>query len=205
MSTRMMLAVTASLLLGGCRIVSQQRLAELKNPPNPNMARAAALFDRHIAPEAIASAKPLGALLRQIGQAKDFADACRLYGYRSQDENPCVFTAQVSGVITGVNSQSRNGQMVVKSDDDSVGEVKVQIGPTFRGTDLRDSYRGLSYGDFNDQNLFGDFGKAINQQAIAKLANHTFKPGDSVKVYGVFSAFDQPQPPLLLTPVGIGQ
>ncbi len=205
MFNRVMWVVIASLLLSGCRIVTRQQLAELKNPPNANLAKAAQLFDRNIAPQVKSSATPLGTLLTQIGQAKDFDTACRQYGYRSQDENPCVFTVSFSGAISQVNTASRNGQIVVKSDDDQVGEVKVQIGPTFRGTDLRDSYRGLGYGDFNDQNLFGDFGKAINQQAINTLAKQTFTVGGKVTVYGVFSAFDTPQPPLLITPVNITQ
>ena len=40
--------------------------------------------------------------------------------------------------------------------DASVGKVTVQIGPTLRGTQLRDGYSGASYQDFNDQVLFGD-------------------------------------------------
>jgi len=205
MSIRFLWAVMASLLLCSCRIVSQKELADLKNPPNPNVAKAVKLFDQKIAPQVVDSAKPLGALLAQINQANDFDKACKQYGYRSQDENPCVFSVWVSGTISELNTTSRNGQMVVKSDDNSVGEVKVQIGPTFRGSDLRDSYAGLSYGDFNDQNLYGEFGRAINQQAIASLAKQTFKVGGKVKVYGVFSAFDTPQPPLLLTPAKVVQ
>lgn len=116
-----------------------------------------------------------------------------------------MFTVSVSGTIREVNTTSRNGQIVVASDDAGLGDVKVQIGPTFRGTDLRDSYRGLSYADFNDQNLFGDFGKAINQRAIGSLAQQTFAVGGKITVYGAFSAFDTPQPPLLITPAKITQ
>ncbi|WP_413728094.1 DUF2291 family protein [Sodalis sp. RH19] len=204
MSTRMLWAVLVAVALSGCRIVSERQLAELKNPPNANVAKAAQLFDQKIAPQVIASARPLGSLLTQIGHATDFDAACQQFGYRSQEENPCVFAVSVTGAISEVNTTSRNGQIVIKSDD-AAGEVNVQIGPTFRGTDLRDSYRGLSYADFNDQNLFGDFSKAINQQAINTVAKQTFAVGGKVTVYGVFSAFDTPQPPLLITPVKITQ
>ncbi|MEG3132140.1 DUF2291 domain-containing protein [Rouxiella sp. T17] len=203
MSNRLMWIVMASLMLCSCRIVSEKKLAELKNPPNPHMAQAASLFDSKIAPQITSSAKPLSGLLTQIESAKDFDSACQQLGYRSQDENPCVFSTTVSGTVSEVNTTSRNGQLIVKSDDPKVGEVKVQIGPTFRGTELRDSYRGLSYGDFNDQNMFGDFGKAINQRAIASLGKTTYKVGDKITVTGVFSAFDTPQPPILLTPAKI--
>lgn len=203
MSSRLMWIVMASLLLCSCRIVSEKKLAELKNPPNPHMAQAAMLFDQKIAPQVVSAAKPLATLLAQIESAKDFDTACQQFGYRSQDENPCVFSVSTSGTISEVNTESRNGQIVLKSDDPKVGEVKVQIGPTFRGTELRDSYRGLSYSDFNDQNMFGDFGKAINQRAIASLGKPSFKVGDKLTVYGVFSAYDTPQPPVMLTPAKI--
>jgi predicted lipoprotein len=48
--------------------------------------------------------------------------------------------------------------------DASVGKVTVQIGPTLRGTQLRDGYSGASYQDFNDQVLFGEYSKNINNR-----------------------------------------
>ncbi|MDN8960539.1 DUF2291 family protein, partial [Staphylococcus aureus] len=71
------------------------------------------------------------------------------------------------------------------------------------GTALRDSYRGLSYSDFNDQALFGDFARAINQASIDELAGSQPKVGDHITVYGVFSSWQAPAEPLLITPVRI--
>ncbi len=47
MSRRVWLAV-AALTLGGCRIVSQQELADLKNPPNPAMANVTNTYQQKI-------------------------------------------------------------------------------------------------------------------------------------------------------------
>ncbi len=77
--------------------------------------------------------------------------------------------------------------------DASVGKVTVQIGPTLRGTQLRDGYSGASYQDFNDQVLFGEYSKNINSQAVKMIQTANVKTGDSVEVYGVFSAWDIPQ------------
>lgn len=87
--------------------------------------------------------------------------------------------------------------------DASVGNVTVQIGPTLRGTQLRDGYSGASYQDFNDQVLFGEYSKNINSQAVKMIQTANVKTGDSVDVYGVFSAWDIPPTLPEITPAKI--
>ena len=188
-------------ILSGCRIVSQQELADLKNPPNPQMANIAQTWQQKLVPQIQHDAKPVAELLTALKSAKDFDNACTTYGYRSQAENPCVFSVKVSGEVSAVNTTSRNGRMTVK--DVSRDEVTVQIGPIFPGTVLRDAYKGASYQDFNDQVLFGDYSRAINQQAATMMS--TFKPqvGDKVQLSGVFSSFDIPQQVPNVTPAAI--
>ncbi|WP_312110325.1 DUF2291 family protein, partial [Pantoea septica] len=85
------------IVLGGCRIVSQQELADLKNPPNPKMANIAQTWREQLVPQVQRDAKPAGELLKALQAAKDFDTACSTLGYRSQAENPCVFSVSVSG------------------------------------------------------------------------------------------------------------
>lgn len=99
MSRRVWLAM-AALALGGCRIVSQQELADLKNPPNPAMANVTATYQQKIVPQVLSEAKPLGELMSSLAAAKDFDTACKTLGYRSQDENPCIFTVKVQGSVS---------------------------------------------------------------------------------------------------------
>ncbi|SUX60789.1 lipoprotein [Citrobacter amalonaticus] len=87
--------------------------------------------------------------------------------------------------------------------DKSGSNIIVQIGPTLRGTQLRDAYKGATYGDFNDQVLFGEYGRAINDQAIKMIQTAQLKTGESAQVYGVFSAWDLPQTIPDITPVKI--
>lgn len=200
MSRRVWLAM-ATLALGGCRIVSQQELADLKNPPNPAMANVTATYQQKIVPQIASEAKPLGELMKSLAAAKDFDSACKQFGYRSQDENPCVFSVKIQGAITAVNTTSRSGKMTIK--DLSGQEVVVQIGPIIRGTALRDVYKGASYQDFNDQVLFGDYGRAINNLASDEVKKLQPKVGESVEVDGVFSSWDVPQTPPDVTPAHV--
>ncbi|WP_338494790.1 DUF2291 domain-containing protein [Erwinia aphidicola] len=200
MSRRVWLAM-AALALGGCRIVSQQELADLKNPPNPAMANVTATYQQKIVPQVLSEAKPLGELMSSLAAAKDFDTACKTLGYRSQDENPCIFTVKVQGSVSKVNTTSRSGKMTLK--DLSGQDVVVQIGPIIRGTALRDVYKGSSYQDFNDQVLFGDYGRAINNLASEEVKKLQPKVGDKVEVDGVFSSWDVPQTPPDVTPARV--
>ncbi|WP_313652692.1 DUF2291 domain-containing protein [Pantoea sp.] len=200
MSRRVWLSLLV-MLLSGCKIVSQQELADLKNPPNPKMANIDQLWQQKLVPQIQAEARPLATLMKSLQSAKDFDSACQQFGYRSQAENPCVFTVSVQGDVTALNTTSRSGKMTVK--DESGDSVTIQAGPIIRGTALRDVYRGASYQDFNDQVLFGDYGKAINQQASSLMKQFAPKVGDKVKVTGVFSSWDIPPSLPDITPAAI--
>ncbi|NIF22434.1 DUF2291 family protein [Candidatus Pantoea multigeneris] len=189
------------IMLSGCRIVSQKELADLKNPPNPKMANISQTWQSQIVPQIGHDAKPAAELLKAVQSAKDFDEACKTYGYRSQDENPCAFSVQVSGTITKVDTTSRSGKIIIK--DASGQDITVQMGPIIRGTLLRDAYKGASYNDFNDQVMYGDYGKAINQFASTMMQDFKPKEGDNVTITGVFSSWDIPQSIPDVTPASI--
>ena len=184
------------LALGGCRIVSQQELADLKSPPNPHMADIDRTWQDQLVPQVVAKARPVAELMTALRAAKDIDSACKTLGYRAQDENPCVFYVKVEGNISKIDSASRSGKMTIE--DISGGNVVVQIGPTLRGTLL-----GASYQDFNDQVLFGEYSRAINEHAVKMIQTAQVKTGEAVQVYGVFSAWDIPQTMPDITPAKI--
>ncbi len=68
-------------------------------------------------------------------------------------KTPASSTSRFQAPSSKLDTASRSGKMTLS--DASVGKVTVQIGPTLRGTQLRDGYSGASYQDFNDQVLFG--------------------------------------------------
>lgn len=187
--------------LGGCRIVSTQELADLKNPPNPHMANIDQTWQQKIVPQIAGEARAADELMRQLNAASDFDSACKQYGWRSQEENPCVFAVRVSGTVEKVDTASRSGKVIIK---DSRGEsVVIQLGPTIRGTALRDGYKGVSYQDFNDQVLFGNYSRTINEHAAAMMKAFNPQPGETVTVEGVFSAWDIPSNVPDVTPAKI--
>lgn len=200
MSKKAWLAL-ALLTVGGCRIVSQQELADLKSPPNPHMANIDQTWQNKIVPQIVGQARPVADLLMALHAEKDFDSACKKLGYRSQDENPCIFYIKVEGKISHLDTTSRSGKMTIA--DKSGNNIIVQIGPTLRGTQLRDAFKGASYGDFNDQVLFGEYGRAINEQAIKMIQSVPLKTGEPVNVYGVFSGWDIPQSIPDITPAKI--
>ncbi|AMG55144.1 MULTISPECIES: DUF2291 family protein [Citrobacter] len=200
MSKKAWLALVV-LTVGGCRIVSQQELADLKSPPNPHMANIDQTWQNKIVPQIVGQARPVADLMAALQAEKDFDSACKKLGYRSQEENPCIFYVKVEGNIGTIDTASRSGKMTIA--DKSGSNIIVQIGPTLRGTQLRDAYKGATYGDFNDQVLFGEYGRAINDQAIKMIQTAQLKTGESAQVYGVFSAWDLPQTIPDITPVKI--
>ncbi|MEE7535825.1 DUF2291 domain-containing protein [Klebsiella huaxiensis] len=191
----------AVLTLGGCRIVSQQELADLKSPPNPHMTSIDKTWQDQVVPQVVAKARPVAELMTALRAAKDFDSACKTLGYRAQDENPCVFYVKVEGNISKIDSASRSGKMTIQ--DTSGSNIVVQIGPTLRGTLLRDGYQGASYQDFNDQVLFGEYGRAINEHAVKMIEAAQVKTGETAQIYGVFSAWDIPQTVPDITPAKI--
>ena len=68
---------------------------------------------------------------------------------------------------------------------------------------LRDGYSGASYQDFNDQVLFGEYSRKINEHAVKMIQTAQVKTGEAVQVYGVFSAWDIPQNIPDITPAKI--
>ena len=92
------------LALGGCRIVSQQELADLKSPPNPHMADIDRTWQDQLVPQVVAKARPVAELMTALRAAKDIDSACKTLGYRAQDENPCVFYVKVEGNISKIDS-----------------------------------------------------------------------------------------------------
>lgn len=72
----------AILSLGGCRIVSQQELADLKSPPNPHMANIDQTWQKNIVPQVVENARPVAELMAALQAEKDVDAACKTLGYR---------------------------------------------------------------------------------------------------------------------------
>ncbi len=184
-------AVCSCLLcLNGCRIVTVQEYQDLQAPEPPFLKRAVELFDNQLTNQIKETALPLGDLLTALSGESDFAEACNKYGMRHAQEQQCNFPVKAEGTITGLKTNTRRGTFTIA--DVSGNSVRVQIGPVIMGTSLRDIQKGVTYADFNDQTIYGDYGERVNARSVEISSQHEFKEGMHVTVYGAFSSWDFP-------------
>lgn len=64
--------------------------------------------------QVVENARPVAELMVAPQAEKDVDAACKTLGYRSQEENPCIFYVKVEGGITNIDAKSRSGKMTIK-------------------------------------------------------------------------------------------
>lgn len=84
----------AVLALGGCRIVSQQELADLKSPPNPHMANMDKTWQQSIVPQVVTKARPAAELMSALKAAKDIDSACKTSATVRRMKTPASSTSR---------------------------------------------------------------------------------------------------------------
>ena len=84
----------AVLTLGGCRIVSQQELADLKSPPNPHMANIDQTWQNNIVPQVVAQARPVSELMAALRAAKISTAPVRLWATALRRRTRAFFTSR---------------------------------------------------------------------------------------------------------------
>lgn len=181
---------TGVLCFSGCRIVTVQEYQQLQDPESPLLKQAPEIFDTSLTTQIKESALPFDELMDKLSAESDFAAACKTYGYRQADDLQCNFPAKVEGSITDINTKSRRGTITVTTAAGTA--VKVQIGPVLMGTALRDIQKDVSYIDFNDQTVYGEYGELINARSIEISTANKYEVGQNVEVYGAFSTWDFP-------------
>lgn len=176
------------LVLGGCCIVLQQELVDLKFLFNLYMVNMDKIWQQSIVLQVVMKVCLVVELMSVFKVVKDIDSVCKIFGYCVQDENFCIFYVKVLGIVSKFDIVLCSGKMILI--DVSVGKVMVQIGFILCGIQLCDGYSGVSYQDFNDQVLFGEYSKNINSQVVKMIQIVNVKIGDSVEVYGVFLVWD---------------
>ena len=93
-------------------------------------------------------------LVTMLNEANgDFASVASKYGYYSMgDSGELSFIVKGSGTVTAVKNKLRAGYLGVKLDgyDGSV-QSRLQIGPVFKGSAVRDTIKLISYKDYKNQ------------------------------------------------------
>jgi len=74
-----------------------------------------------------------------------------------------------TGVVVGVDRQSRVGVMRVQVTGPKPAKVAIQIGPVIRGTALRDASSFIHFSDFTNQFDYAGAANALNAYALSEV------------------------------------
>ena len=134
----------------------------------------------------------------------DFASVASKYGYYSMgDKGELSFIVKGSGKVTEVKNKLRSGYFSFDLNDNPSEEVKtrIQIGPVFKGSAVRDSISLISYDDYTNQIEWAQvsvaFHELITRDVLSKI-NMDEINGKDIDFIGCFTV--KPGP-LQITPV----
>jgi predicted lipoprotein len=187
---------------GGCKVVSDQQLAQIQAKGQRHGPDPVATLETGVRPYAKAHARPIAEVLKALGADNaDFDALCRQYGFRQSSAFPCNFWVSVEGRVARVDTASRMGKAEIEVAGVGDGKVAVLMGPVLVGTGVRDGFPGVKYSDFDDQTRFAAFGQELNRQLVAQLKSFQPRPGGEVHVVGVFSGWSAPAGMVRVVPV----
>lgn len=160
----------------------------------------AEMWEAKIVPYLEKRAAPLPQVLAATLANPD--EAGRKYGYKARQGNaPWTFIASVDGVIVAEETKSRAGYVDVDVDGDAKADVRVSIGPSIRGTALRDSLDFMDFNAFKNQIEWAQFGKSFNSYVNGALLEKLPREGLTGKTLKATGAYPLPaegQLPLLV-------
>lgn len=138
------------------------------------------------------------------GDLKSLAEKYGKYSMGTSGE--LNYVVKGTGTVTEVDNKSKAGFMSIQLDDYSgAEEVKIQIGPVYKGSSVRDSLSFIKFGDYTNQEQWAAVSQSINE-LVAKDVVEAAKPetlsGKKVTFVGTFTVSDNTQ--ILITPVVLG-
>ncbi len=143
------------------------------------------------------SAVDARALLDALAASPENAQA--RYGHREAN-GPVYFVVKGEGVVTAVDTRSRNGTALVDVDPlDQRPDVSIQIGPVLRGTSLRDATGVVRFTDFVNQLQFADVANELNESVLKRVLSPLDKAGlkgRRISFTGTLAAEANAEPPL---------
>ncbi len=174
--------------LTGCTIVSTAQEAEREQSEAFDAASYVdGIWESRVVPAVVDNAHELPEVLDAIGQDLDAAAA----QYAVSMSGAHNFRVRGSGVVTSVDTESRNGTALVKLDGyDGPMQVLLQIGPLIRGDAIRDGVGFISFGDFREQTQFGQVSRELNQQVADEVVaglDPALLVGKPLSFQGVFT------------------
>ncbi|MGN0894088.1 MAG: DUF2291 family protein [Succinivibrio sp.] len=122
----------------------------------------------------------------------DLTSVAAKYGHYSMgDQGELSFIVKGSGTITQVKNKLRSGYLSIDADGNSQDiKIRLQIGPVFKGSAVRDSISLISYKDYKNQIEWAQvsvaFHELIIKEIISRLDMATLE-GKQVDFIGCFT------------------
>ncbi len=197
--------MTTSTLMTGCvKIVKAGSEAQLTQDSSSKAVDISTKWEADIVPELKGKAVDIASLLTEA--KGDISSVGSKYAKKSQGtDGKLNFTVKGTGTVESVNTESRAGYIQIKLSGYTGQEViKLQVGPVFKGTAVRDSSNVIKLDDYKNQVDYAAVSTNIND----KISKTTLKDLDSASLKGKqidFAGcftFDK-QNELLITPIEI--
>ena len=201
------LTLAASTLLTGCGIVKVIKIGEEVQYTVDVEVNAgddvAARWEESALPELNEKAVDLKEFLEQSNG--DLTALAEEYGsYSMGKSGELSYAVKGTGTVEEVNTQSQAGYMSVKLEGYSGTEsVKIQIGPVYKGSSIRDTLSFIKFGDYKNQEQWAAVSQSINE-IVAKDVVEPAKPeslqGKTISFVGAFTV-SSGSSDVLITPV----
>ncbi|MBV2143438.1 DUF2291 family protein [Falsochrobactrum sp. TDYN1] len=194
--------LACGIALSGCKIVktpTAEDVAETRgNGFDPDRS-VAEIWESKVVPYFSGKTATLDEVLTAAHANADAAGA--QYGHREEQGNaPWTFIAVVDGTVVGAETKSRAAYIDVDANGDGKADARIQIGPTIRGTAIRDSLDFVSFNEFRNQIEWAQFGKSfntrVNDEVLSKLPRDSLT-GKKVKARGAFQMPSKGKLPLV--------
>ena len=183
------LALVAS-MLAGCGVVKVIKIGEegkyTGDVEFDADAQVKKFWNKKAIPELNKKAVDINELLTEAnGDLKSVADK---YGkYSMGDSGELTYVVKGTGTVEDVDTKSRAGYLVVKPEGYSGNEeIKIQIGPVYKASAVRDALSFLKYGDYKNQEEWAKVSQSINK----KLDKEVVKPADPENMKGKTIEFE---------------
>lgn len=186
--------ITVSTLLTGCGIVKVVKIGEEGKYTGEVEFNAgddvAAIWEASALPELKETAVDLTEFLGQAnGDLTSLADKYGRYSMGTSGE--LSYVVKGTGTVEEVNTESQAGYLTLKLDNYTGPEaVKIQVGPVYKGSSIRDSLSFIKFGDFKNQEEWAAVSQSINT-VVAKDVVEPAEPdtlqGKTISFIGAFT------------------
>jgi predicted lipoprotein len=186
--------LTVTLLVSGCGIVKVVKIGDEGKYTGEVEFNAgddvAAIWEASAIPELNETAADLAQFLTESkGDLTLLADQYGKYSMGTSGE--LSYVVKGTGTVEEVNTESQAGYLTVKLDDYNGEEaIKIQVGPVYKGSSIRDSLSFIKFGDYKNQEEWAAVSQSINE-LVAKDVVEPVKPdslqGKTVSFVGAFT------------------